>query len=156
MALKTFIDNTQSTDTQSFYDRLVRMLGLSKEQPKAVRVKQIGDILKLDQLTEEQRNILKWQYAQLVQSMKDQNTSLDEYYKYEPGPEITGTGIIADTFRDFEEWNRDHQMPITQFSNPVLDPSDGDLSVTINGRDHLWIDDNAVIAIAHYIENQAK
>lgn len=71
----------KSTDTQSFYDRLVRILGFSKGQLKEVRVKRIGDILRLDQLTEEQRNILKWQYAQLVQSVKDQNTSLNEYYK---------------------------------------------------------------------------
>jgi len=95
-------------------------------------------------------------WSALSVKITDNTGETFHYYKYEPGPEITGTGIIADTFRDFEEWNRDHQMPITQFSNPVLDPSDGDFSVTINGRDHLWIDDNAVIAIAHYIENQAK
>lgn len=39
MARKAFIDNLQSTDLQSFYDRLVRMLGLSKGQPKEVQVK---------------------------------------------------------------------------------------------------------------------
>lgn len=95
-------------------------------------------------------------WSALSVKITDNTSETFYYYKYEPGPEITGTGIIADTFRDFEEWNRDHQMPITLFSNPVLDPSDGDFSVTINDRDHLWIDDNAVIAIAHYIENQAK
>ena len=38
----------------------------------------------------------------------------------------------------------------------VLDPSDGDFSLTINGKEHWWIQDEAVIIIANYIENQLK
>ena len=95
-------------------------------------------------------------WSDLSVEITDNSGETFNYYKYVPGPEITGSGVIAETFRDFEEWNRDNQMPITQFSNPVLDPSDGDFSVTINGQDHLWINDNAIIAIADYIEKRAK
>jgi D-tyrosyl-tRNA(Tyr) deacylase len=38
----------------------------------------------------------------------------------------------------------------------VLDPTDGDFSVTINGNEHWWIQDEAVIIIADYIEKQLK
>jgi hypothetical protein len=45
-----------------------------------------------------------------------------------------------------------NQNPIVSFDDAVLDPTDGDFSVTINGRDHLWISDDSVIAIANFIE----
>jgi hypothetical protein len=35
-------------------------------------------------------------------------------------------------------------------------PTDGDFSVTINGNEHWWIQDEAVIIIADYIEKQLK
>ena len=38
----------------------------------------------------------------------------------------------------------------------VLDPTDGDFSITINGKEHWWIQDEAVIIIADYIEKKLK
>jgi hypothetical protein len=42
--------------------------------------------------------------------------------------------------------------PLKGFDKIVLDPTDGDLSVTIKGKEFLWIKAEAVITIAHYIE----
>lgn len=44
--------------------------------------------------------------------------------------------------------------PVVTFTDVVLDPTDGDFSVTINGKDHLWIDDESVILIAGYMEEK--
>jgi hypothetical protein len=46
--------------------------------------------------------------------------------------------------------------PIVNITDVVLDPTDGDFSLTINGKDHLWIDDESIIIIADYIEGQLK
>ena len=48
------------------------------------------------------------------------------------------------------------QRPVESVTEPVLDPSDGDFSITINGRDHMWINDEAVVIIADYIEKNKR
>jgi hypothetical protein len=55
-----------------------------------------------------------------------------------------------------KEHNRERHNPIVSFDEVVLDPTDGDFSVTINGKGHWWISDDSVIAIADYIEKQLK
>ena len=42
--------------------------------------------------------------------------------------------------------------PLSGFTKIVLDPTDGDLSVTIKRKQFLWIKAEAVITIAQYIE----
>ena len=56
------------------------------------------------------------------------------------------------TMKQYMELLREGHNPIISFDEVILDPSDGDFSVKINGKDHYWIDDDAVIAIANYIE----
>lgn len=46
--------------------------------------------------------------------------------------------------------------PIKKISDVVLDTSDGDFSLTINGRHHNWIDKESVIVLADYIEKNIK
>ena len=46
--------------------------------------------------------------------------------------------------------------PIVSFDSAVLDTTDGDFSVKINGQDFYWIDDKPIIEIADYIEEQLK
>jgi hypothetical protein len=47
--------------------------------------------------------------------------------------------------------------PILEFTEVVLDPTDGDFSITINGdKHHWWISDEEVIIIADYIEEHLK
>ena len=60
------------------------------------------------------------------------------------------------SFREHEEEMRMRQRPVESVTEPVLDPSDGDFSITINGRDHMWINDEAVVIIADYIERNRK
>ena len=49
-----------------------------------------------------------------------------------------------------------NQNPVLTINNVVLDPTDGDFSITINGKEHWWIQDEAVIIIADYIEKRLK
>lgn len=42
--------------------------------------------------------------------------------------------------------------PVKKVSDVVLDTSDGDFSLDINGKPHLWIDKESVIVLADYIE----
>jgi len=45
--------------------------------------------------------------------------------------------------------------PILEVTEVVLDPTDGDFSITINGdKEHWWIYDEEIIIIADYIEKQ--
>ena len=60
-------------------------------------------------------------------------------------------------FARVDKRNKLRHNPVHTVDNIVLDPSDGDFSVTINGgQEHLWIQDEAVIVIANYIETQLK
>jgi hypothetical protein len=71
-------------------------------------------------------------------------------------PREVGTSI-DDFFLKYEEENRARHNPILEFTDVVLDPSDGDFSVTINGNEeHWWINNEEVIAIAEYIETKLK
>jgi hypothetical protein len=59
-------------------------------------------------------------------------------------------------FLKFDKERKRKQNPVKTMDNVVLDPTDGDFSVTINGHEHWWIQDEAVIIIADYIEKQIK
>ena len=56
----------------------------------------------------------------------------------------------------FDKEKKRKQNPVVIINEVVLDPTDGDFSVTINGNEHWWIQDEAVIIIADYIEKQLK
>lgn len=62
-----------------------------------------------------------------------------------------------------DKWQAEHEKemkakhnPIVSFDQAVLDTSDGDFSVKINGQDFYWIGDWSIIQIADYIEQQLK
>ena len=57
-------------------------------------------------------------------------------------------GSIGTEFRKLLGKN----TPLSGFTKIVLDPTDGDLSVTIKRKQFLWIKAEAVITIAQYIE----
>lgn len=61
-----------------------------------------------------------------------------------------------DFFRDL--WKRREKLhnPIASIKGVVLDTTDGDFSFTINGKDHLWVDQETVIVMADFIENELK
>jgi hypothetical protein len=66
----------------------------------------------------------------------------------------------SETFKnlmdEIEETNKKKHNPIVTFDQAVLDTSDGDFSVKINGQDFYWITDRPIIEIADYIEQQLK
>jgi hypothetical protein len=58
-----------------------------------------------------------------------------------------------------KKWDKENKLrhnPIKTIDSVVLDPTDGDFSITVNGKEHWWIQDEAIIIIADYIENQLK
>ena len=67
---------------------------------------------------------------------------------------------ISDSYQklldEIEETNKKKHNPIVTFDQAVLDTSDGDFSVKINGQDFYWITDRPIIEIADYIEQQLK
>jgi hypothetical protein len=79
-----------------------------------------------------------------------------EYYNY---VESDRSGKMSETMRKvferIDERNRAKHNPIREFNEVVLDPTDGDFSITVNGDvQHWWISDDEVIIIADYIEKQ--
>jgi hypothetical protein len=66
----------------------------------------------------------------------------------------------SETFKnlmyEIEETNKKKHNPIVTFDQAVLDTTDGDFSVKINGQDFYWITDKPIIEIADYIEQQLK
>lgn len=70
---------------------------------------------------------------------------------------IKRSTVMDDLLARIEEDDREKHNPIVSVNNFVLDPTDGDFSVTINGdQEHWWIGDEEVIIIADYIEGKLK
>jgi hypothetical protein len=74
------------------------------------------------------------------------------FYSYKEPREI-GHGKI---FQDYYESRKDGHNPVVTVSDVVLDPTDGDFSITINGKEYWWIDQESIIIIADYIEKTLK
>jgi hypothetical protein len=66
-----------------------------------------------------------------------------------------GSETLASLSAKVDEYNRKRHNPIVELNDVVLDPTDGDFSVTINGKEHWWIEDSAIIKIADYIEKNS-
>jgi hypothetical protein len=65
--------------------------------------------------------------------------------------------VLDKMLKRMEERCAKKHNPIIEFTKVVLDPTDGDFSVTINGdQEHWWIGDEEVIIIADYIEGKLK
>ena len=79
------------------------------------------------------------------------------YYKYvDKGKWNIRNVEVAEMFEEMRKEEEDNQNPIRVFNNVVLDPTDGDFSVTINDTEHWWINDDAIVTIADYIEKQLE
>jgi hypothetical protein len=77
------------------------------------------------------------------------------YYKYvESGDSNTRSVKVAEMFEEMREEQKKNQNPIRVFNEVILDPTDGDFSVTINENEHWWINEDAIITIADYIEQK--
>ena len=81
-----------------------------------------------------------------------------EYYNYMPEDRmnILGKDVMSKMFKHIDKKNQKKHNPVVTLTEVVLDPTDDDFSLTINGTEHWWIQDEAVIIIAEYIEKQLK
>lgn len=80
-----------------------------------------------------------------------------EYYNYEESDSkwFTTSGKVLSFFEDIDAENRRRHNPIISVDDVVLDPSDGDFSITVNGdQEYWWLDDESVIIIADFIEQK--
>lgn len=56
--------------------------------------------------------------------------------------------------RRLDEERKAGENPVVSVSDVVLDPTDGDFSITINGTEYWWLLDEEVIVLADYVEKQ--
>lgn len=99
-----------------------------------------------------------WSELNIVISDRDGNET--EFYNYETRikhefSEEAGSRI-KEIFERIDEEKKKKHNPVESFSNAVLDPVDGDFSVTINGQDFLWLSDREIMKIAGYIEYKLR
>lgn len=90
-------------------------------------------------------------------SIVDNSGKETYYYNYieeveeESINDSDGFGKIRKRFRtDMKESHN----PVKEVKDVELDTSDGDFSLTINGKEHYWIDSESVVILADYIEKQ--
>lgn len=69
-------------------------------------------------------------------------------------PGVRKSRVMTEMLERLEKDNKERHNPVIEFNAVVLDPTDGDFSVTINGKEHWWIGDDAIMTIADYIEKQ--
>jgi hypothetical protein len=87
---------------------------------------------------------------------EDRKKKREERAKKRGLDKVSKNSIISDIFEEMERERKEKHNPVKSIDRVVLDPSDGDFSLTINEKEHWWIQDEAVIIIADYIENQLK
>lgn len=93
-------------------------------------------------------------WSDLEVEIEDNSGKKTVYYKFTPVKREAKTPKQHDIFERIEASRKRKHNPIVSLTDVVLDPTDGDFSLTINGRDHLWIDDGSIILIANYIEEK--
>jgi phosphopantothenoylcysteine synthetase/decarboxylase len=80
-----------------------------------------------------------------------------EYYNYiENRYTKRGKSSLDKIWKEIEEEARKKHNPIQRIENVVLDPTDGDFSLTVNEKEHWWIGNEEIIIIANYIEEKLK
>ena len=85
----------------------------------------------------------------------EDNQGWFDYYNYSKREIGFGSGAgkaTRNVFANLDERNKDRHNPIITLTDCVLDTTDGDFSLTINGKEHWWISDDSVIVISEFIE----
>lgn len=86
---------------------------------------------------------------------KERKTS--SYYKYQEDTCWSDNNSAQSIKKIFDNHNKERHNPMPQVKECVLDSTDGDFSVNlVDGTELWWIDDEAVIIIADYIESKIK
>lgn len=92
------------------------------------------------------KSVTDWRGLNLT--VNDNSGKETIYYNYDESGYNTSEKFVRKILRQYK---KDHN-PIKTFCDVVLDPTDGDFSLKINGKNHNWIDDDSVIQIADFIE----
>ena len=81
-----------------------------------------------------------------------------EYYNHihDDNLDIDHALSMKKLFKEMDKKSKAKHNPVVSLTCVILDPTDDDFSLTINGKEHWWIQDEAVIIIADYIEKQLK
>jgi hypothetical protein len=82
-----------------------------------------------------------------------------EYFNYVPRDpsEKAHSKTWEEMKKRLDEMDKERHNPIREFNSVVLDPTDGDFSIIVNGNEeHWWIQDEAIIIIADFIEQKLK
>lgn len=88
--------------------------------------------------------------------VKDNTGEVTEYYDYTPCSRENWSDTLSELFEEIDQKRQKAHNPVESLTGVVLDPTDGDFSFTINGKDHLWVDDETVIVLANFIETKLK
>jgi hypothetical protein len=81
------------------------------------------------------------------------NSKSQYYYNYIEKP-ISESD--SDVWKMWEQSLREDHYPLREVNEVVLDPTDGDFSVTVNGdEEFMWLEEG-IIELASYIEKQLK
>jgi hypothetical protein len=101
------------------------------------------------------QRITDWTDLEVVISGKGKTF---DYYNYKERKR-RGRAHHSEDQKDFDnifdrldQENKLRHNPVTSVTDAVLDTSDGDFSITINGNEHWWLKDDEVIIIADFIE----
>ena len=110
-------------------------------------------------ILENYKRVKDWSNLELI---IDEGDTVFDYYNFKErsrrsikgnSEEKTALDRIMD---DINAKNQIRHNPVTSFEDVVLDFSDSDFSVTINGTQHIRLSDDEVIVIAGYVEDQLK
>ena len=99
------------------------------------------------------KKVKDWKDLEVIISDKD--GKITEYYNFQESKGWVGD-FGKKIMKSLDDKNKKRHNPATEVSDVVLDPTDGDFSITINKKEYWWIDDESVIMIADYIEKKLK
>lgn len=78
-----------------------------------------------------------------------------EFYNYDKHDHSIFTSDDSDVNKIYKNVNdrlKKKHNPVKSIDNVILDPTNGDFSITVNGTDYNWIGEEPIIEMAHYIE----
>ena len=98
-----------------------------------------------------------YNHERTIQLRGERKAKAEQKAKERGLDKIKRSTVADDLWARMEERDSKKHNPIVSVNEVVLDPTDGDFSITINGtNEHWWIGDEEVIIIADYIEQQLK
>jgi hypothetical protein len=90
----------------------------------------------------------------VIEDNSEMPTDYFNFVENDRGLKFVDSDVFDKIVEELHEQDRIRHNPIVTLTDVVLDTSDGDFSLTINGKKHMWICDDAVIIIANFIETK--